>query len=348
VTVVKFIQEQLRQSEHERLNVLPDVINDEGMGGVNQLYEKILEITYTVKTNTKAQDNWEHSKFRSIVGFIVMMKEPLPVGDIAALLKLRQTPQSNPVNMVHFVTNLRTVLVSGSGIISDETIPRLHKSFVEFITSERADPQFRIDAPVVDGQIATRCLVRLVGRLKNTEEKAALPAGSVRYAIHNWLRHLPGEGISRSGVGVVGGGEELERILSNSTGLRKGLMSASGDYRTHMYNPKIGLPLHATALVTPPQYHHVSTICAPCPISAISMSPDGKLIASGSYMGDVQIWDSRSHEPVGNAGKHESRVTSVCFSPDSCWLVSGSKDETVRMWDRRTGHSVKKEFRYKS
>src|SRR5260221_810775 len=116
VTVVKFFQEQLRQSEHERLNVLLDVINDEGMGDVNQIYAKILEITYTVKTNTMAQNDWGHAKFRWIVGFIVMMKELLPVGDIAALLDLRQTPQSNPVNVVHFVTNLRTVLVSGAGV----------------------------------------------------------------------------------------------------------------------------------------------------------------------------------------------------------------------------------------
>jgi hypothetical protein len=36
VTVVKFFQEQLRQSKHERLNVLLDVINNEGMGDVNQ------------------------------------------------------------------------------------------------------------------------------------------------------------------------------------------------------------------------------------------------------------------------------------------------------------------------
>jgi hypothetical protein len=41
------------------------------------------------------------------------------------------------------------------------------------------------------------------GRLRNDGERATLPAGSVRYAIHNWTRHLPGEGISESGVGIV-------------------------------------------------------------------------------------------------------------------------------------------------
>jgi len=341
VTVVKFFQEQLRQSEHERLNVLLDVINDEGMGDVNHLYGKILEITYTVKTNTRAQNDWEHAKFRWIVGFIVMMKEPLPVGDIAALLDLRQTPQSNPVNVVHFVTNLRTVLVSGSGIISNETIPRLHKSFVEFITSERADPQFRIDAPVVDGQIATKCL-RLVRRLKIAGEKASLPEGSVRYAIHNWVGHLSGYGNSESGIGVVGGDEGIEKVLLKTTELelRNKWMSATGDYRTHMYDPKIGLPLPATALVTPPQYIHRSTIQGGDEIFALAMSPDGKLFASGTYYnGAVQIWDSRLHYPVGDAGSHEC-VTSLCFSPDSRWLVSGSFDKTLRMWDCGTGLAI--------
>jgi WD40 repeat protein len=79
---------------------------------------------------------------------------------------------------------------------------------------------------------------------------------------------------------------------------------ASGDYRTHMYDPKFGLPLPATVLVTPPQYIHVSTIHRPINIYAIAMSPDGRLIASGDIMGGVQIWDSRSHQPIGKAGKH--------------------------------------------
>jgi WD40 repeat protein len=54
----------------------------------------------------------------------------------------------------------------------------------------------------------------------------------------------------------------------------------------------------------------------------------------------VQIWDSRSHERVGKAGKHDKIVYSVCFSPDSRWLVSGSGDKSVRMWDCRTGEAM--------
>jgi len=333
VTVVKFFQEQLRQSEHERLNELLDVINDEGMGDVNKLYGKILEITvtYSVETNTKAQQDWEHEKFRCVVGFIVMMKEPLPVGDIGALLDLRRTPNSNPVNVVHFVTKLRTVLVAGTGIISNETIPRLHKSFAEYITSERADVQLRIVPPVVDGQLATKCL-RLVCQGRGDRRGVTFPAGSLQYAIHNWTRHLPGDKISESGIGIVGG-DGLGKILSKTAGLSAGFLSASGDYQKHMYDPKIGLPL-------PAQPGHPSNIQGSHSIWGIAVSPDGELIASGNDNGDVQIWGSRSYQPVGEPGKHGGRVRSVCFSPDSSWLVSGSRDDTVRMWDCRTGQAI--------
>ena len=328
VTVVKFFQEQLRQSAHERLNELLDVINEEGMGDVNKLYGKILEITYSVETNTKVQNDLEHEKFRWIVGFIIGMKEPLPVGDIAALLDLRR-PTNNAVDVVHFVTNLRTVLIAGTGTISNETIPRLHKSFVEFITSERADPQFRIDAPVVDGQIATKCL-RLVNRLKCAKERGLLPNGSVRYAIDNWTRHLPTEGLSKSGVGIVGGDVVgLWKVLSAAAPLSKGSMSASGDYRTHMYDPVTGFP--------PPLFHHSSTIQGSNAIWAVAVSPDGRLIASGNSGGVVQVWDGLSHEPIWKSVKHGDRVRSVCFSPDSSWLVSGGDDKSARMWDCRTG-----------
>jgi WD40 repeat protein len=116
-------------------------------------------------------------------------------------------------------------------------------------------------------------------------------------------------------------------------------MSASGDYRTHMYDPRIGLPPPAT-LVTPPQYNHSSTIQGSNPIYAIAVSSDSRLIASGDDSGVVQIWDSRSHERVGKAGKHDGTVNSVCFSPDSRWLVSGSRDKSIRMWDCRTGEAM--------
>jgi len=333
VTVVKFFEEQLKRSQDERLKEMLDVINEEGMDDVNKLYHTILVITYN-SGYTKSTLDWEHEKFRWVVGLIVALKEPLSIGDIAALLDLRHTPASNPVNILHFVTNLRTVLVAGSDAITAETIPRLHKSFVDFITSDRADSQCRIDVPVTDGEIVKKCL-RLAQRLGNSADRASLPTSIVRYAIKNWTRHLPNEGII-SGVAIVGDDSEaFSKIISSAAGLRNGFMSASGDYQTHMYNPWIGLPPPI-----PPQFSHSSTIRGSDSgsIRGIAVSPDGQLITSASYEGTICIWDAQSRRRVGK--RHTEYLESVCFSPDSRCLVSGSEDHSLRVWDCETGETI--------
>jgi hypothetical protein len=206
---------------------------------VNKLYGKLLEMTYRTETSKKAQDDWEHEKFRWIVGFIIMMKEPLPVGDIAAILDLRRTLKLNPVNVMHFVTNLRTVLVAGTGVITNDTIPRLHKSFVEYITSERADAQFRIDAPAVDCQVATKCL-RLVGRLRNGRERFTLLAGSVRYQLDETRAWRENFGVSDA--------EGLWKIVS--AGAAEGLTPEDSETLT----PPLRLPRHISgSLLTNPR-----------------------------------------------------------------------------------------------
>lgn len=193
VTVVKFFRGEFEIYGTERLNI-PDIFLENGLD-VNSLYRVILETMF--ESDEELNGDWEYEKFRWIVGFIIVLKEPLTIGDLSELLDLRESPDSDPVDIIHFVTNLRTVLVAGVEHVGNDTIPRLHKSFVEYITSRRAGPQFRIDIPVVDGQIGIKCL-RLARRLRNAGESDTPPAGSVRYAVHNWTRHLRGERISKS------------------------------------------------------------------------------------------------------------------------------------------------------
>ena len=333
VTVVKFFRGQLEKHGLERRNRILNIFNDSGMQDVNNLYGMILKMTLEAH-----EDEWEYERFRWIVGFIIGLKEPLTIGDLSGLLDLRETLDSDPVDLIRFVTNLRTVVVAGTERVSNDTIPRLHKSFVEYITSKRTDPQFRIDVSAVHGQIATKCL-RLVGRMKDAGERGVFPAGSVQYAVRNWTRHLPDGGISESGVGVIGSAEGLLKILSSTAGLRTGLMSASGDYRTHMYDPSIGLPLPST-LVTPPQYNHKSNIVASKSISTVTLSPDSQFVASGGHHGDVRIIDIRTHRTLWRKNNHNIPVSSLCFSPDSCRLVAGSNAGSIRMWDWRTKQDI--------
>ncbi|KAG1893947.1 WD40-repeat-containing domain protein [Suillus fuscotomentosus] len=68
-------------------------------------------------------------------------------------------------------------------------------------------------------------------------------------------------------------------------------------------------------------------------VFSISLSPDGKKVASGSEDDGVRLWDMDTGKVVKKFTGHTDGVKSVCWSPDGGRVVSGSDDETFRVWD---------------
>jgi U4/U6 small nuclear ribonucleoprotein PRP4 len=80
------------------------------------------------------------------------------------------------------------------------------------------------------------------------------------------------------------------------------------------------------------------------PLSCVRFSPDGSLVAVGSWTGSVKLWDSETLERVDLLGGHIERVTSVSWQPlpqidgegsHLGLLASSSADGTCRLWDCR-------------
>lgn len=68
-------------------------------------------------------------------------------------------------------------------------------------------------------------------------------------------------------------------------------------------------------------------------------SPDGQLLASGSWDGTVKLWNVATGTLLW-VGKHSSQVNRVAFAPDGRLLASCSQDATTRLWDITTGLEV--------
>lgn len=78
-------------------------------------------------------------------------------------------------------------------------------------------------------------------------------------------------------------------------------------------------------------------------VRAISISPDGSLLAAAS--GDDQsyeigIWSLTSGEQVGLIQGHTAIIWDVAFSPDGSLLASSSMDLTVRVWRVEDGAQI--------
>ena len=105
VTVTKFFEEQVRLHGPDCLDDLLDAITAAGVEDVHRLYQILLAITY--RSSAKLDLNaWAHETFRWVVGFIIGLKEPLAIGDVGALLELRLSSESKPIDVLRFVTNL--------------------------------------------------------------------------------------------------------------------------------------------------------------------------------------------------------------------------------------------------
>ncbi|KAJ7631788.1 CHAT domain-containing protein [Mycena rosella] len=152
-TAIKYIRSQILTFGSECLDDVLDQLNMKGMGDINLLYGTILEKMYSGES-----DPWAFETFRRVVGSIVVLNTPFSLGTLERILDLRRMDKHRPVDVTHFVRRFRTVLVIGTDKITRETIPRLHKSFFEFVTSTNIRPDLRVSSLLSHKELAPKCL----------------------------------------------------------------------------------------------------------------------------------------------------------------------------------------------
>lgn len=72
-------------------------------------------------------------------------------------------------------------------------------------------------------------------------------------------------------------------------------------------------------------------------ITCVSVSPDGKMIASGSRDKTVRLWNAETETLHKTLKGHRKPILSLTFSHDGSSIASTSEDKTVRVWNVNTG-----------
>lgn len=73
------------------------------------------------------------------------------------------------------------------------------------------------------------------------------------------------------------------------------------------------------------------------PITAIALSPDGKVLATASKDYTIKLWRLPEGKPIRTLTGHTRNILRLQFTPDGEKLISASADLSVRMWSAKTG-----------
>lgn len=68
-------------------------------------------------------------------------------------------------------------------------------------------------------------------------------------------------------------------------------------------------------------------------VTALAVSPDGRVLASASFHGTLRLWERASGKPLPEPVPHDGRVYGCAFSRDGSRLLSWGDDKTARMWN---------------
>lgn len=79
-------------------------------------------------------------------------------------------------------------------------------------------------------------------------------------------------------------------------------------------------------------------------ISALAISPDGEVVATGTLKGFIYLWQVSDGSVINTSQAHDGAVWDLVFSPDGEMLASSSSDNSIKLWwvsEWNLSHTIK-------
>ena len=199
-TVVKFVASNNHTpiEQLDRITSLPQSTAHEGRSGIDLLYTQVLE---QAVHDVNADADEIYSRFRTVVGAVLLVFNPLPVKALSDLLRISSIPTT--------LRSLHSLLLIPDLEKTEDPIHPFHKSFPDFLTDPKrcGDKWFFVEPTVYHTEILLSCLNLMRERLKknicNLDDYAILSevrdlsarrkdyiGGALEYVCCFWTKHL--------------------------------------------------------------------------------------------------------------------------------------------------------------
>lgn len=131
-------------------------------------------------------------------------------------------------------------------------------------------------------------------------------------------------------------GKILDKLISKAIPQRyhtaDAVMLAMGITHTSTYD--------CSNFKSPNLWQCTHTFTGSSSIHTVSMSPDGKILASGDDNKIIKLWDLDTKKVINTLSGHSQAVTSLTFSPNGEILATASDDHSVKLWHLPTSKTI--------
>jgi WD40 repeat protein len=257
-----------------------------GLKDVNNLYLFILR--QAQGEDDYGMDPHRSNSIKRVLGFIVILKDPRELSLIEDFL--RYGLDSQEFDIRRFVERARSVMIPGTVPITGSIVPQMHKSFVDFITSDRA-AEFQI----------------IVDEHQGYAVECAFKCMTLR--LHFNMFNLGSSFVTN---------KEVENLEDRISALPPGLVYASEFWGDHLEeaNPEYSLPIHLVQILLQDQLLFWLEI----------MSVRGEAGHAVESMSALRDWLQRQMSRATMQGRSGSKVDMNDFAADAARLIKTFED----------------------
>ena len=149
-TALRWIASEIKTEGRARRDGVIKEVGELGTGEIDDLYAMIFR---SILPQNPARIESYLKGLKTVLGCLVVLQKPLDICSISMMLSLDR----DEFDVLNCMRRISSLIVEGTESLSETTVPKVHKSVVDYLVSGRAVPGLHIDPSEQHHSLSTAC-----------------------------------------------------------------------------------------------------------------------------------------------------------------------------------------------